>query len=886
MANRIINKRTIGSALGYAFKPNLQRSFKPFSRSHANITALVVQIFLSLGLIDRTHPFARKNAHQPRLRDVLGLAWGKLNWSNPFRTQNVIVLSVTLILATGGLAILGFVGAASLGIGQAQAQMFVPPNPSTDLAMGYIAKAFGVDTAGHAAGTDLLVTAFRTMMATYSSAMLVIAGFIVLYIVLNAIVGTATDGRVGGSGFNHTWAPLRLIIAIGLLVPIGAGGYSSGQLIAVKVAEWGSGLASNVWTQLGNALATRGSSKVIASVTAPALGEAVMGTLASEVCMTLANQKFADSSVPGGRVDQVTVKERELSAATGGNYDNNITMSYSDNAGNPICGSISIPQVPKTPNADAAAATQIAAAQLAAYKNMVTALRASVITPMQAKMDRYFDSSGALVEQFAGDDFTAPINTVIRNYQNSVAAAITAAEPAAATAANNAMSVAIKNSGWAGAASWFNTISRLNAEFFDRARSTPSVSTPSLASVSAADPSALAAGAYSSAQKFSQVAAQRAIAQGENTAGSGTAPATTAGLSSESTSSSSIGAFVNSVLTKALSFASPFDAVGANATLSETNPLADLARIGNYMINAAGLVAGSAVALMAAAGAADSIKLIPFIGSVAGGIASAGSLIAPMLMVLAAAIWAPGVLLTFVLPLIPFIRFMFGVLNWIFNILECIIAIPLFALAHLSKSGDGFMTGSAQTGYMLLLSLFIRPSLMIVAFGISTAMFVVGVGILNDLWSSAVVGWRGNGATSIGPLSQIIYTVIYAGIAYAMCNSCFKLLESIPDSAMQWIGGRGFQSGDGDERVAAGAAAGVSDIAKGTVLSTAIMGPAAQNIGKGMGLAAQRGIGRFNAARNASAATPSSFTKTTGPGGTQITPNKPIDTSGLSLKDD
>jgi conjugal transfer/type IV secretion protein DotA/TraY len=46
-----------------------------------------------------------------------------------------------------------------------------------------------------------------------------------------------------GKRANQIWAPIRLVFAIGLLVPIN-GGMNSGQYIVIKVAELGSGMAS------------------------------------------------------------------------------------------------------------------------------------------------------------------------------------------------------------------------------------------------------------------------------------------------------------------------------------------------------------------------------------------------------------------------------------------------------------------------------------------------------------------------------------------------------------------------------------------------------------------------------------------------------------------
>ena len=81
-------------------------------------------------------------------------------------------------------------------------------------------------------------------------------------------------------------------------------------------------------------------------------------------------------------------------------------------------------------------------------------------------------------------------------------------------------------------------------------------------------------------------------------------------------------------------------------------------------------------------------------------------------------------------------------------------------------------------------------------------MFIIGVSILNDMYKAAVTGWAGDLTTgTVGPFGMIIYTLIYVAIAYGLCNTCFKLIEEIPNGAMKWIGRSGLSEQHGDEEV-------------------------------------------------------------------------------------
>ena len=47
-----------------------------------------------------------------------------------------------------------------------------------------------------------------------------------------------------------------------------------------------------------------------------------------------------------------------------------------------------------------------------------------------------------------------------------------------------------------------------------------------------------------------------------------------------------------------------------------------------------------------------------------------------------------GAVLAFVLPALPFIRFLFGVFGWLLNVVEAVLAVTVFAAAHVTR-GQG-----------------------------------------------------------------------------------------------------------------------------------------------------------------------------------------------------
>ncbi|MEN1726590.1 DotA/TraY family protein, partial [Pseudomonas aeruginosa] len=71
-----------------------------------------------------------------------------------------------------------------------------------------------------------------------------------------------------------------------------------------------------------------------------------------------------------------------------------------------------------------------------------------------------------------------------------------------------------------------------------------------------------------------------------------------------------------------------------------------------------------------------------------------------------------GVTLSTYVPMIPFITWTTSIVNWFVLVLESVIAAPLFAVAHIHPDGDDTV-GRAGQGYMMILSLVMRPALML-----------------------------------------------------------------------------------------------------------------------------------------------------------------------------
>lgn len=171
-----------------------------------------------------------------------------------------------------------------------------------------------------------------------------------------------------------------------------------------------------------------------------------------------------------------------------------------------------------------------------------------------------------------------------------------------------------------------------------------------------------------------------------------------------------------------------------------------------------------------------------------------------------------GVVLAFVLPLIPFIRFLFGILTWLMTVVEAFLAITVFAAAHVTR-GDGnqLMTSATRSGWFFLPGLVLRPALMLFGFVLGYWVFVAGITILNGVFVPYLRD--ADELAGIGLEGFIPMIVVYVFICYTLMNMAFKLIDMLPSVVLEWIGGRGSGGAGGTESTVGGITAGVGRLA-------------------------------------------------------------------------
>ena len=235
-------------------------------------------------------------------------------------------------------------------------------------------------------------------------------------------------------------------------------------------------------------------------------------------------------------------------------------------------------------------------------------------------------------------------------------------------------------------------------------------------------------------------------------------------------------------------------------TAPGVNPIVGLAQMGTYYIN---FVANLWLQIIE-----QSILsvLVPIIGLF---IFVMIGLSLPLLMAWLGIMLSIGFSTAYYVPILPYMIFTFGTIAWLMAVIEAMVAAPIVALGVTHPEGhDAF--GKGEQAIMILLNVFLRPSMMIIGYIAAIAVAYVSVWIINAGFDNAIgfmqgskefgthgyqvstnggsisggyVGWAGIYAYFF---SILIYTTLYITVV----QKAFTLISVLPDKVLRWIGGQ------------------------------------------------------------------------------------------------
>jgi len=833
---------TKSSLLGTLFNPRLGDDIKPLAHETKMFVRLLAMVLAGCGLFPANHPGLLDEKAPLSFAEVIRVSWSRLSFTRDGIPQIVLFAAVFGCLIFSFLFVVTLLFSILVPQAHAAETSSIFTSPATadwgNAWLRYIFYGEAISISNHADASVSgcsMQSAIGAMLSFYSSAILVLAGIILLYHLTTMIIDTARTGKFMGEA-NQVWAPIRLVIAIGLLVPIATssgsssscniGGYNTAQYIVIKVAEMGSGLASQTWNIFLSALTnaevsstcTNGSPSCVK--TPPAAREFATRMINNYACALIYNtnlgnvygsQSVIDTITENAGAPVTTVTSIDFSDTTkvetynfGALFQNKLQY----------CGGLEVLPVPQ-----------------GVYKGVYYAQLKVVNTYLpkfqEFAANTYSYYAHADVDQDRASKAMAKAETLIAGFEDALKSAISSSvatgdsetariisgTTSTTTSTNDS---SFKENGWLTAGAWFNTIARLAS---DRSSSihngVPTALSPKLGADGADD------------TKGVKSVKARTVEQMKRYSDALGYKISTDGLAS-STKVAASGFDQKSLTQRFLAFVNPvdflfslielggyitgiWDSTGAlSLKFDKTqNPLQELAAFGQGFITAGtwmlttGALATTIGASVEAVRSGGAGMVASFFSAgmtdLGGGALSSGlKMIGSLLISLSVLFFTIGFTLGFVLPLFPFFRFFFGSLTWIVAVFEAIVAMPLFALAHLTPHGNGLMgNGAAKRGYFQLLQILLRPTLMIFGLVAGFILFAVAISFLNAVFAIAAAG-TGNLTGGTPALARVLYAVIYCALAYICANKCFQTIGMFPQHALTWLGGNAHEERMGD----------------------------------------------------------------------------------------
>lgn len=825
-----------GDILRYVAMPQVVPRMRALFRSgFAYLAYFMAQVFRAGNLINAEHPYlAASSIGTYGLMDVLVLASSRLVYDK----KHIDQIAFFFLILTGLvlLVIQFFLLLLSAFVGRAEAAAEIPKSYSDfltlpggaekeDLAYRLMDRVFGIPdlfNSKDAPAGGGFHEALHGLLQFYSLGLLVVAVLILAYFIAAIVAETAETGTPFGKRYNHVWAPVRLVVALGLLIPMGYG-LNAAQWITLYSAKFGSNFATNGWNKFNDVLGESyerldEADKLIHTPERPDISRLVAFMYMVKTCQ-LATQdvhkgvivdaylvkntaesrgeKLSGKSYKAAReffnkVDNIYIRFGEL------NQDN-----HTDKRGFvfPYCGSIMLP----TANTHQPGATSLNEHYYDLIKELWSgAHKLEYYAQNEAFCEspdpRYRDA--CLPDHPPQEFYQDILDAVNKDLDKAIKESIEKQKEAALEENKEALDES-KDYGWAGAGIYYNTIAEMNGAIASSLYNAPyPYELPFVMQFAKDEGRQEDIGQSGDQPEVAGRPVKYVYLGDENVFRSiQRAKSYWDGRLSQANTENIIVDVINLILGT--------DSLFNMCKNAEVHPLAQLAGVGRSLLESAtrnlGLALLSSVGGMALAA-----------GSYTGIIGAGASAAASFFVTFAMIGLMLGFLMYYVIPFMPFLYFFFAVTGWIKGIFEAMVGVPLWALAHLRIDGQGLPGDAAVGGYLLILEIFLRPILIIFGLLAAISIFAAMVRVLNEIFYLVVsnlggfskegldlCGVEGQGEPPVGsadyfrgPIDQFFFTVVYAVVVYLIGTSTFKMIDAVPNKILRWMGNQVHTFGD------------------------------------------------------------------------------------------
>jgi len=680
---------------------------------------------------------------------------------------------------------------------QVDASTLTDVNPS-DKSLEYLRYIFGsiVDIIVGGTGPSNPDAMLGALSEVLNTGMLFFTGLIAGYVFLTGLLNSAHEGNPLGKVYNTMWVPLRMTMAVALVLPF-AGGYSTMQIGVLWLAGHGIGMANSTWNASLDFMANNGS--LYPPVITMDYEAIARNNLQSRVCMhgintadrhtniiddpierasnnlntNLATANQAESALPPSNY---TVQQRfdsNYSTIQAGvqwgiemlsGFSNGVPHNYGANP----CGSISL-TFPVTDDG-------------ISISNAINTFQSDVINAT-ANLDSSLDPLARAIVAYSVDptlptpDINA-FNSSVNSFKNRYIAAVNTAMSSIATQRLNkwaggdpevaGMNNSARTAGWLSAGAWYWDFQRINAETQDLINVAPTMTGPTDEVLKNED--------YQKIQ-------EAFITYTKNMNVTDNYGATVTSLERSSYSDENWSA--NFILDGTKNF--------MDYALKNPDPVSGMSNLGHAMIILveAGWLASRPVDYVTGTAKDVAETTGGFTG--AAGVAITAPIRAIFrdsvnMFLMGAIMLIPlALMLAFYLPATPLILWVMGIAGWFVLLIEAVIAAPIWAASHAMPEGDGLVGQRAMAGYMVMLSLFLRPTLMLFGFFAGMVLMIVMGKVVSLLFIPYMSSMTADKLSGIATMFGMM--AIFTALIIQIAHRAYGLIHEVPDKVLRYIGG-------------------------------------------------------------------------------------------------
>ncbi|HCE8579400.1 TPA: DotA/TraY family protein [Pseudomonas aeruginosa] len=707
----------------------------------------------------------------------------------------------------------------------------------TDVSVGILEWIFGGVISKLTQGADpdtvdASVSVMASIFSVFNSGLLVVASLIVSYVAVMGVTNTANEGEAMGRNWSSLWTPVRIVSGGSVLLPT-TSGYSFIQLIVMMFALWGVGFANTLFkigTENGiinGALTATSAQMGLGSGARPNpnyplydIRQFAQEYLAVAWCKRTVNASFADFG--GGTPNVSAAGTPDQTIVEGGSKKAMIYQAKDRNAvtnlggGVPLCGSVKVYSY-SAPTAIAAETTTSAAsifdpakiqdnaAAMSAVRVAALNAKAAAVNKVMTDIEAWVGEWPATINESGWENVKSDrFNQIVNQAQSTLTASLTA-QIAADSTLKTIMQQYVNDitaDGWAMAGGFYQRLGGIKEELGRiYAESVAQATAPNLNTLPQGPHSSLAANSYTTV--YNTIISKSVSGASYSTPDTPRA----ADLKSNLIPASLDDLSIDTLGSRGDSFMSGFIQWGmerVTATMIGTDGDVDaIARIKTTgdvlaLLQSTGFAADRLIhtSLSGLKAAAAAVGSVSFMGNKVDATPLADTflqwVIYNFLTPLAeVTTWLGRLAFYFgvFLPSLPYTIFMIAVVGWLMAVLQSIIAAPLWAVMHMTP--DRTFVGSQTQGYLLLLSLFIRPALIIT--GLFAAMMVANpvVGYISKaFW--AMYHANVTSAESLGWFIEFLqwknWLIVYGFVLLPVMYMIFGLSQTLPDTVLRWIG--------------------------------------------------------------------------------------------------